>query len=776
MAARAESDLERVRTEASAHYAVLREENSELRAANSRLAEGLEARQRETSTTMHATLDERNRTVAAIEAKLGALQAEHDRQRVGVAATLEERNAAVATLEAQLGAVQAQLVTVLQAQLQQRDAVRKMTASSSLQAPPLSVEEFEPQLTSPILHASSSRIIGRVDQLVFGDASEHRESLSKKRLSQPKRSVHAEFASNEGGMWLREYEYVAQQPARQRRHQRGVWQVDAPTSSMDDEIFSDGNGGNAAAAASFDIVVRDEGHDGWTLDDFCSRPLARAAGLTKAEVAVLRLFTGPCHAPLQFFLRAISQGDALVQASGANNATDGGAALSNVEVLSCTGRPYYVHFGGERRSPEPFLFVADNAHRAATGAERCVRCRRPRREHSRQRVHDWSTTCGVLCSAIEKLAMWSPPMTAYRPIREEEGNLPPAFVPQPAEPARCVPCADRGVLCATTDRQVALGFSGGAAAHASLLEIGFDYSSHGASLQWLSQYPRECEVAYLPCTSLLPQGAIKWSERRKVISVHATPTSLRTRTDAITTLETDPSGAVHAIATAVSGLSAGVSGLSAEAIALGGRLGVGNSVAKLWKQPQPAQSAQPQQPTAKPLSDAQAASSTSAAQPTAPRSAMQEELTGELKERMRNKVASSRSELVIATRAAFSTEGGAAATGTGGGAAAAKPAIKQMSYGDGVASGAQPSAAQRKAVLTLNDALELLEENSKPPPPREKGVAETRVQKHLDAAMGHLNTAALLEGDRKQEPAKPVVKKKPVGQPVKGGRRVKKLV
>ena len=217
MLAKAEAEVQRVRDESQSQYARLREENSELRAANMRLADNLEERQRESASNMHATLDERNRTVAAIEAQIHSLQMEHQRQTDGVLSTLEERTAAVQTLEAQLSSVQSQLVSVLQAQLQQRDDVRKLASSSSLQDVPLSSEEVEPPLESPLPTSSSTRLIGSVGQLQFGDVAEHREALSK-RLSQPKRSVRAEFATNEGGMWLREYEYVASMPAREARH------------------------------------------------------------------------------------------------------------------------------------------------------------------------------------------------------------------------------------------------------------------------------------------------------------------------------------------------------------------------------------------------------------------------------------------------------------------------------------------------------------------------------------------------------------------------------
>ena len=60
------------------------------------------------------------------------------------------------------------------------------------------------------------------------------------------------------------------------------------------------------------------------------------------------------------------------------------------------------------------------------------------------------------------------------------------------------------------------------------------------------------QVVFLPCTALVPHGVKHWSERRRVLTVQAAPISLRVRTEAIVALDSDPSGAVHAIASAVS--------------------------------------------------------------------------------------------------------------------------------------------------------------------------------------------------------------------------------
>ena len=49
--------------------------------------------------------------------------------------------------------------------------------------------------------------------------------------------------------------------------------------------------------------VRDEGHEGWSTEDFLNHPLAQAAGLTAAEVVGLRLYTGPGYVPINRSLR-----------------------------------------------------------------------------------------------------------------------------------------------------------------------------------------------------------------------------------------------------------------------------------------------------------------------------------------------------------------------------------------------------------------------------------------------------------------------------------------
>jgi len=50
--------------------------------------------------------------------------------------------------------------------------------------------------------------------------------------------------------------------------------------------------------------IRDAGHEGMSVDDFCAVPLARDAGLGRPDVLGLRLYTGPGYLPLNGSLRA----------------------------------------------------------------------------------------------------------------------------------------------------------------------------------------------------------------------------------------------------------------------------------------------------------------------------------------------------------------------------------------------------------------------------------------------------------------------------------------
>ena len=79
------------------------------------------------------------------------------------------------------------------------------------------------------------------------------------------RSMADECILNDDGKYTKDFEYVMKAAAEERR-------MEGP-----------------------DRVVRDEGHMGMHLSDFMDHPRAREAHLNEAEVAALRLYTGPFH-------------------------------------------------------------------------------------------------------------------------------------------------------------------------------------------------------------------------------------------------------------------------------------------------------------------------------------------------------------------------------------------------------------------------------------------------------------------------------------------------
>ena len=98
------------------------------------------------------------------------------------------------------------------------------------------------------------------EYFVFGEEDDFIDGLRNKIKSLP-RSMEEECLINDTGKYKDDYMYVAYNPAYKRS--------DAPHR------------------------IRDLGHTGMTLDDFFNNKFARAANLTRAEVAALRLYTGP---------------------------------------------------------------------------------------------------------------------------------------------------------------------------------------------------------------------------------------------------------------------------------------------------------------------------------------------------------------------------------------------------------------------------------------------------------------------------------------------------
>ena len=235
--------------------------------------------------------------------------------------------------------------------------------------------------------------------MVFGDNSDFKDGLNKK-IKSLYRSMEEECYSNDNGKWKKHYDYIVYQPAFE-------WVEDPFTPHR----------------------VRDKGHNGWTLDTFMNHDIAREAQLSSAEVAALRLYTGPFYAPWNTALR--------------NSRSD----LSSIE--------------------------------------------------------QWGTCISVLYSAIFKLSFLSKKATVYRGVNESRYKLPISFTDQQSgkEFAGGVELA---FMSTSTDINVAAEYArrGTNPSNCSIFEIPFDAGSRGANVQWVSQYPYECELIYPPCTYL----------------------------------------------------------------------------------------------------------------------------------------------------------------------------------------------------------------------------------------------------------------------------------
>lgn len=113
-----------------------------------------------------------------------------------------------------------------------------------------------------------------VQYFVFGNNDDFKDGLTK-RIKVLSKSMEFECCNNENGIWAAEFNYVVNQPAVE----------------------------NKAAAHR----IRDFGHAGMTLSDFVKHPNAVEAQLTIAEVAALRMYTGPLYIPWNRALRRHKQ-------------------------------------------------------------------------------------------------------------------------------------------------------------------------------------------------------------------------------------------------------------------------------------------------------------------------------------------------------------------------------------------------------------------------------------------------------------------------------------
>lgn len=133
----------------------------------------------------------------------------------------------------------------------------------------------------------TDKMVMDVRHFEFGSTEEFLDGMSGLTAGGLTRSMHEECRDNESGRWLDEFEYVVSAAAAEDASHL------ASTRKFLGKLSSGGQ-----------VIVRDQGHAGMTLADFCAHDRAIAAALSAAEVAALRLYSGPLFEPLNAALRS----------------------------------------------------------------------------------------------------------------------------------------------------------------------------------------------------------------------------------------------------------------------------------------------------------------------------------------------------------------------------------------------------------------------------------------------------------------------------------------
>ena len=180
---------------------------------------------------------------------------------------------------------------------------------------------------------------------LFGETDAFMNGLPGMLKGGLSRSMAEEAWFNEGGRWWEEFRYVVE-----RRAEEDV--ADLPsTAKFKGKTSSSGH-----------VIVRDHGHSGMTLSSFCEHAMAKAAQLSPAEVAALRLYSGPMFAPMNYALRTEQIADW---------ATTIGCCYSAVLKLSFQSQPARVYRGVQETDLQlPAEFLRCSEGKFAGGVER----------------------------------------------------------------------------------------------------------------------------------------------------------------------------------------------------------------------------------------------------------------------------------------------------------------------------------------------------------------------------------------------------------------------
>jgi hypothetical protein len=323
---------------------------------------------------------------------------------------------------------------------------------------------------TPASHRGDNKFRPDVPTFVYHGIEVYRKGIMQ-RVGKLTRSVRQEFEENEKGVWEVELKYVNECAARESYPST---KGEAPTEEL------------------VPSYTRDLDHTGYRIEDFWNAQPAKLRGtpdeLTRAEITLLRVYTGPWFEAFNFNMRY------------------------GPFAACCSHQPYHPHYDARR------LFL-----RSPSDTTRCILCGKERSEHVEQRLDSWATSAAILYSGILKLSTVSNTATVYRGVKEDCLCLPDSFIFSEERYRRGEFAAgvEPGPMSTTFDKKVATGYAGDG--YGSLFEITFTADTRGASLKFLSQYPEEDEMVFPPCT-LLECMAVEalGGDKRRLLKLRAT--------------------------------------------------------------------------------------------------------------------------------------------------------------------------------------------------------------------------------------------------------------
>ena len=198
----------------------------------------------------------------------------------------------------------------------------------------------------PLPPGSGDKLTMPAEYFLFGNTKAFMEGLpGLLEGGGLRRSMAEEARANEGGRWWDEFRYVVERAAEEDV-------ADLPSTNKFKGKYS----------VSGELIVRDRGHAGMTLARFCEHEMVKDAELTPAEVAAIRLYSGPMFAPLNYALRTEQIADW---------ATTIACCYSGVLKLSFKSQPARVYRGVKEDTMQlPPEFLNGEEGKFAGGVER----------------------------------------------------------------------------------------------------------------------------------------------------------------------------------------------------------------------------------------------------------------------------------------------------------------------------------------------------------------------------------------------------------------------